>query len=67
MKATDPSSLQYSSSDVDVLSLPRKLELDLQKSSSYVEGTDNLDTVDYFFKVRGVLSSKRDAPGKSDG
>lgn len=51
VKALDPSKTEYSASDIDSVSLTRKLALGLQKSSSYVEAATGADTIEYSFEV----------------
>jgi len=52
VKALDPSKTESTTSDIDSVSLARKLALGLQKSSSYIEGPTGTDTIEYTFKVR---------------
>lgn len=51
-KALDPSSKILSALDRDTVSLSRKLDLELFKNFTYVEGADEIDTIDYVFEVR---------------
>lgn len=61
--ALDPSSVEYLGNDTDSVSLARKLQLDLQKTASYIEGTNNADTIDYAFEVSGFAKEhKHQAP-----
>lgn len=59
VKALDPSKTEYSASDFDSVSLARKLELGLHKSSAYVEGATGTDTIEYFFEVSTPNNSRR--------
>lgn len=49
--ATDPSAAQHSAYDTDLVSFGRHLELDLQKSGSYLEGDDGVDSINYLFEA----------------
>ena len=51
VKALDPSKTESTASDFDSVSLTRKLELGLQKNSSYAEGAAGNDTIEYSFEV----------------
>lgn len=50
-KALDPSEGEHSGSDVDAVTLVRKLDLGMQKNSTYVEGAAGTDTIQYFFEA----------------
>lgn len=52
--AKDPSLSTHSAADNDDVHFVRKFELDLQKSSSYVEEIIGVATIDYSFEV-GIL------------
>lgn len=47
----DPSKTEYTTADVDSVSLTRKLALGLEKYSTYVEGATGADTIEYTFEV----------------